>query len=198
MSIAVTYYRLSPNDFEAATRDQTAWDDFSNSLMAARLGSLQAALQAIPKPGNATPEAAMKSLQSLFAQKTDSPQFDLEKDWHTVYYLLTGESEIKEEHREGNPLHNLIFGGLKTAVNTGYGPVRYFDHGLTSEILEALTSLDMTVLNERFNTEEMEERDIYAAPDADENEGIFQVIEELRCFVKRASEAKEYVLRFAT
>jgi Domain of unknown function (DUF1877) len=198
MSIAVTYYRMSPSDFEAATRNQQAWDQFSHSLTAARFGSVQAALQALPKPATANPEAAMKSLQSLFAQKADSRQFDLEKDWHTVYYLLTGESEIAEEHREGKPLHNLIFGGLKTAVATGYGVVRYFDHQLLSEIAGALSSLDPTVLNQRFNAEDMTERDIYAAPEADEREGIFRVIEELEDFFKRAAEAKDYVVIFAT
>jgi hypothetical protein len=198
MSIAVTYYRMSPNDFEVATRDQQAWDQFSNSLVTARLASLQATLQALTKPGTGNPESTIKSLQSLVGQKVDTRQFDLEKDWHTVYYLLTGESKIVEGHQQGNPLHNLIFGGLKTAVSTGYGAVRYFDHGLIGEIADALASVDSQELDERFDPGSMEDQDIYAAPDEGEQDGILRVIGDLTTFFRDAAAAKEFVIKSAT
>ena len=40
----------------------------------------------------------------------DPNHFNMEKDWHIIGYLLTGDATMKDEHRPNEPLHNVIFG----------------------------------------------------------------------------------------
>ena len=145
---------------------------------------------------NPSAESQAKLMAALEKQRQDRTRLDLSKDWPVVYYLLTGSAEIVEEHRPGQPLHNAIFGGNPTIVTTGYGPVRFFDHQLVSQIAAALGSLDQSHLVARFVPEEMARLDIYASPEMEEREMILNLIERIRSFFDEAVQAKEYVIAY--
>jgi hypothetical protein len=148
-------------------------------------------MQNLEKP---SPQFNEKILSALQRQGADVTRLDISKDWHVIYYLLTGSSEIAEHHRIGDPLHNVIFGGLNTSVCTGYGPVRYFDHSLVGEIRTALSDLDRSLVELRFDPAKFVKHAIYAAPDEDEKDMILEEIERLCCFFGEAATAEEYVV----
>jgi len=196
MSIAFTYYRLSPVTREQVTRDELSWEEFRQGVQDAYFKSFHSALAALP--AQATQEEKLGKFTAVLEESHDPKRFDMEKDWHTVAYLLTGESEISEVHREGDSLHNVILGGIATSVKTGYGPVRYFDEKLVNESAEAFRSFDRQLIVKRFNPERMAELHIYASPDAGEREGFFRLVERFANFFYEAASAKENVIKFAT
>lgn len=113
-------------------------------------------------------------------------------------YLFTGEPKIGSEHREGETLHNVIYGGLDTVATSGYGPVRYFDSALVAESADALTKADRQAINQRFDPARMAVLKIYAAPEERERGAVFKIIEQLTAFFQTAAAAKEDVIRFAS
>jgi hypothetical protein len=120
----------------------------------------------------------------------------MEKDWHIIAYLLTGDATLKEKHLPNAPLHNVIFGGLKTSVKTGYGVVRYFDAKLVAETAAALAGADRKVIADRYDPAAMKKLDIYAPPEANEKKAILHVIEELTVFFQKAAASHEDVIVF--
>jgi hypothetical protein len=141
-------------------------------------------------------EERFAKMGAAIKKSRDPAHFNLEKDWHIVAYLLTGDAKLKEEHLPNAPLHNVIFGGLKTSVATGYGSVRYFDAKLVAETAAALAGADRKAIAARYDPAAMKKLDIYAPPEANEKKTILQVIEELTAFFQKAAAAHEDVLTF--
>ena len=197
MSIAVTYYRMSAAERESVMRDQDTWRRFERRLMKAYHDAFQSAIADMDKDGGTRAEQFAR-LALLMKERSDPRQFNLEKDWHTTAYLLTGQSEIGDDHRSGETLHNVIYGGLDTGMTTGYGAVRYFDSTLVTESAEALAGADRQAIARRFDPAQMAQLEIYAAPDEREREGILKVIENLADFFKTAAAAKDDVIKFAS
>ncbi len=122
----------------------------------------------------------------------------MEKDWHMIAYLLTGDAKIREEHLPNNPLHNVIFGGLKTSVNTGYGPARYFDSKLVAESATALVGADRKVIAGRYDPAQMKKLDLYAPTEERERKAILNVVEEFTAFFQKAASAHEDVITYVS
>ena len=93
-------------------------------------------------------------------------------------------------------MHNVIFGGLKTSVAAGYGPVRYFDAKLVAETAAALAGADRKVIATRYDPAAMKQLNIYAPREGDEKKFILQVVEELTAFFQKAAAAHEDVVKF--
>jgi hypothetical protein len=197
MSITVIYYRLPAAERESVTREQEAWRQYQRKIQKAYHEAFMSSIADMGKGGGTKPEQFAR-LGLLMKERADPRQFNLEKDWHTLAYLFTGESEIGNEHRPGEPLYNIIYGGLVAPVQTGYGPVRYFDSALVAESADALAKADREAMNQRFDPAQMAELQIYAAPDEREREGVFGVIEKLAVFFQAAATAKEDVIKFAS
>lgn len=140
----------------------------------------------------------MAKINEAMKKCQDPAHFNLEKDWQIIAYLLTGDATIKEENLTNAPLHNVIFGGLKTSVNTGYGPVRYFDARQVSEIAAALAGADRKAIAARYDPDTMKKLDIYAPPEADEKQAILQVIENLTAFFQKAAAEHQDVIAFVS
>src|SRR5262245_35628292 len=113
MSILVNYYRFPPSEREKVTHDQATWDHFKSHLLQAQSQAFRDAIAKVNVDG-LNPEARAAKINAAIKQSHDPRQFDLEKDWHMIAYLLTGDPKINDEHLPGAPLHNVIFGGLKT------------------------------------------------------------------------------------
>src|SRR5579871_2430061 len=99
MSITLTYFRLPAAERERLTRDQTVWQDFYLQNLRARWEPLKGADAAF-REGLSHAER-MSKLEALLSQGRDPRRFDVEKEWRTLGYLLTGEAEVEEQHREG-------------------------------------------------------------------------------------------------
>lgn len=194
-SIDVDYYRLPPAEREKLTHDQASWDTFMNHLLKSQFQAEEDALAKLKLDGLSPQERAAKIDAAL--KKTRNPaHLNLEKDWHIIAYLLTGDATMKEENVPNAPLHNVIFGGLKASPTTGYGPVRYFDARLVAEIAAALAGADRKVIAARFDPAAMEKLNIYAPPEADEKAAILHVIEDLTAFFQKAAANHEDVITF--
>src|SRR5882724_2848702 len=169
MSITLAYYRLPAAERESLTRDQDTWRGFERRLLKVKHEVFKSAIADMDKGGGTKAEQFAR-LASLMKERSDPRQFNVEKEWQTMAYLLTGQSEISSEHRAGEPLHNIIYGGLDTVATTGYGAARYFDGALVAESADALAKADRQCIRERFNPERMTQLDIYAAPAEQERE----------------------------
>ena len=81
---------------------------------------------------------------------------DLDKAWHGIHYLLTGEAE------GGAEPHSLaVFGGEEFGPEVGYGPARFLTAEQVSSVADALSKLSPASLGERFNPKDMEAKEIY-------------------------------------
>jgi hypothetical protein len=194
-SILVDYYRLPPAEREKVTHDQATWDQFNTHLIKTQSQAVKDALAKLQLDGLSREERFAK-IDAAMRKSRDPRDFNLEKDWHIIAYLLTGDAKLKEEHLPNAPLHNVIFGGLKASVTTGYGPVRYFDRKLVVETAAALAGADRKVIAGRYDPDAMKKLDIYAPPEANEKKAILQVVEELTAFFQRAAAAHEDVITF--
>src|SRR3954453_15273849 len=106
MSILANYYRLPPAEREKVMHDQAVWDEFRNRLLKAQFQAFQA-IAKLNVDGLSRDER-MAKINAAFKAGLDPRQFNMEKDWHVVAYLLTGESNLVEEHVANNPLHNVV------------------------------------------------------------------------------------------
>ena len=195
-SILVDYYRLPPTEREKITKDQPTWKKFETHLVIAQSQALRDAVGKLQLDGLSR-EERMAKIDAAIKSTRDPAHFNMEKDWHIIAYLLTGDAKLKEEHVPDAPLHKVIFGGLKAPVITGYGPVRYFDAKLVTEIAAALAGADRKVIDARYDPAVMKNLNIYAPPEANEKKAILQVIEDLTAFFQKAAAAHEDVITFA-
>ena len=194
-SILVDYYRFPQAEREKVTKNQAAWDTFKTHLIEAQSKAMRDALNKLQLDG-LSKEERWARINAALEKSRDTLHFNMEKDWHVIAYLLTGDATLKEEHLPNAPLHNVIFGGLKTSVKTGYGAVRYFDAKLVAETAAALAGVDRKVIAGRYDPAAMKRLDIYAPPEANEKNGILQAIEELTVFFQKAAAAHEDVIVF--
>jgi hypothetical protein len=95
MSILMDYFRLPPSEREKVTRDQLAWDPFKSRLIKAQTQALQDALAKVNVDGLSKKERFAK-IGAAIKQSRDSRNFNLEKDWHIIAYLLTGDAKINK------------------------------------------------------------------------------------------------------
>ena len=197
MSILVNYYRLPPSERENVTRDQATWDQFKSHLLQVQSKAFRDAIAKVKVDG-LSPEARVAKINAAIEQSHDPRQFNLEKDWHIIAYLLTGDPKIKEEHLPDAPLHNVIFGGLKTTVTTGYGPVRYFDAKLVAETAAALVGADRKVIAGRYDPAAMKKLEIYAPREENEKKLILSLIEELTAYFQKAAAGHEDVVKYVS
>jgi hypothetical protein len=197
MSILAIYYRLSPAEREKVMHDQAEWDQFRSRTQMAELQRMQDAVAKVKVEGLSKEERFAK-LAAAIRESRDPRQFNMEKDWHIIGYLLTGEAKIKEEHWPDKPLHNVIFGGLKASVTTGYGPARYFDSKLVAECAAALVSADRKVIAARYNPDEMKKLEIYAPRPENEKKLILAAVEEFTAFFQKAAATHDDVIRYVS
>jgi hypothetical protein len=97
-------------------------------------------------------------LSSVFLSEDPDTHVCLEKAWHALHYLLTGNA-IETE----GPLAFLLSGGQEVPdANTGYGPPRVFFPEEVAELNVALEHCDDRAFWSRFDAEAMTEQGIYS------------------------------------
>ncbi|HEY9107898.1 MAG TPA: YfbM family protein [Roseateles sp.] len=81
---------------------------------------------------------------------------DLDKAWHGIHYLLTGEADGGTP-----PLALAVFGGEEFGPEIGYGPARFLTATQAAEVAEALEATSVDALTARFDAQDMEQKQIY-------------------------------------
>jgi hypothetical protein len=107
------------------------------------------------------------------------------------------------KHHAKDPLHNVVMGGRKTKISTGYGPARMLSVEDVRAIAKALGQISVDDLRRRFSAEEFNAADIYPNPQPggwceEEIEGVFHLYPQLVTFFQQAAKAGEIVIVYAT
>ena len=110
---------------------------------------------------------------------------DVDKSWHGIHYLLTGDAWGGEP-----PLDFIVSGGESVGdVDLGYGPARAFDSEDVRDLARALAPITPEKLFERWDPAAIATAEIYAIqPDDDEErEYIGAYYVQLKEFVAAAA-----------
>lgn len=83
------------------------------------------------------PESILNALYPEDSEIPDGSQLDIDKAWHLIHYLLTGEPCEGSE-----PLCNAVLGGAEIGEeDVGYGPARYLSSTEVNAVATALASI---------------------------------------------------------
>lgn len=126
----------------------------------------------------------------------DQSILDLDKSWHAIHYVLTGEAWAGEF-----PNGFLVSCGQQIGdEDVGYGPARAFRPDEVKRISEYLIDIDDGLFLERFSIEKLKNADIYPSfGDQTKEEEVpyfLQYFQELKQFIQKCSEANKGILVF--
>jgi hypothetical protein len=114
----------------------------------------------------ANPDSVDGLLSPEDSEPDDGRHIDLDKSWHAIHYLLTGDPWGGEP-----PLFNAVLGGTPIGDDNGYGPARYLTAEQVRQVAVALTAISPENLRSRASLKEMAGADIYSvAPEEGESE----------------------------
>lgn len=87
----------------------------------------------------------------------DNEEFDADKAWHGIHFLLTGTAWKGEP-----PLHFMVRGGTEIGkIDIGYGPARGFTSKEVAAICDALEPITAETLKERCDRAAFHQHEIY-------------------------------------
>jgi hypothetical protein len=130
-------------------------------------------------------------------EEAQGEDLDLDKAWHGLHYLLTGTAWGGEA-----PLNSLLVGGEQVGDEeehaVGYGPARILLPPQVAAFSQALATLSLAEISERFNPIEMTELDIYPSiwdrEDEELEEWMLESLAELKNFLQRAVAQQQAVI----
>jgi hypothetical protein len=112
-------------------------------------------------------------------------QLDIDKTWHAIHYLLTGDSWGGE-----GPLANAVLGGVPLGEeDVGYGPARFIRSSQVTETSRALQAISSEQLWSRFDAKAMRKEQIYPEFEGgeDDREYVCTYFEDLKKFYAAAA-----------
>jgi hypothetical protein len=86
----------------------------------------------------------------------DRAVFDIDKAWHGVHFVLTGDA-----WETTGPLGAAVLGGTEFGEDNGYGPSRYLDPGEVAALARDLEALVPETFVERIDLAALAANDIY-------------------------------------
>jgi hypothetical protein len=101
---------------------------------------------------------------------------DIDKAWHGIHYLLTGEAEGGAE-----PGSLAVLGGEEFGEDVGYGPARFLTPSQVAAVSQELAKHSTEELTQRYRPQDMDAKQIY--PDIwvrDGDEGLEYLLEYYR------------------
>jgi hypothetical protein len=102
-----------------------------------------------------------RTIEEMEAEEAAGRVFRLEKEWHALHFLLTGDTSLDPPSPVPPPLGNVVFGGAATPFETGYGPIRCLNPQEVREVADALRAIPAEELQRRFTAESFNEQKIY-------------------------------------
>jgi Domain of unknown function (DUF1877) len=94
-------------------------------------------------------------LEHLEAQDK-SQVLDIDKSWHGIHFLLTG-----EQHGGEPPASLPVLGGVEFGPEISYGAARYLTADQVKEAAAHLAATPVERLKERYQPQALEDEDIY-------------------------------------
>jgi hypothetical protein len=127
-----------------------------------------------------------RALVELLLQGDTECRLTMDKEWHGIHFLLTGEPVPDD-----NPLGMVIFGAEDVGDNLGYGPARSLTVEQVQRVATELSRISVGDLRARYDATAMAREMIY--PDVWERDGdaaldwLLGGYERLQTFYARAS-----------
>jgi hypothetical protein len=130
----------------------------------------------------------------------DGDEFDTDKAWHGIHYLLTGRAD------EGTaPLNFLFCGGDEVGdIDVGYGPARVLIREKVLELNGQLSKVSEAELRSRFNPKAMMDASVYPEiwdrdPKKDDTLGyLMESYRPLQSFVSEAAKQQQAIVIWMT
>lgn len=133
----------------------------------------------------------------LWQEEGDELICDIDKAWHGIYFLLTGEADWEK------PIPSLeglaIFGGTEIGDDLGYGPARYLWPDEVQHIAKALEAISAEEMASRYNAAEMNQHGLYPLEDEwteDDRDYIVEHYKQLSEYFQTAARRGEAMLLF--
>ena len=134
----------------------------------------------------------------IYADKGDRPvtHLDLDKAWHGIHFLLTGDAFGGE-----GPEALAVLGGNAFGEDVGYGPTRYLVPEEVKAVADVLSTITRGPLHQRYVPETFEAADIYPTgiwenEDEQAFEWLMLCYEEVKAFYKHAADNGNAVLLY--
>lgn len=123
----------------------------------------------------------------------------INKDWHVIHFLLTGEHELNDSYQAQTPLQKAVMGGTETPYEAGSGYVRYLAPDEVREVAAALAEISEDDLRGRVDFQKLNAMNIYPHPrpggwNEEEIESVFMSYAELAEFFKEAAQSGDAML----
>jgi len=166
-------------------QDPDSIEEFLHGRQNANSGSAKAALLRVqeiamqakaagkttdPKDSEKVREQILMELESAMPMrspgKPSEESLSLDKSWHSLHYLLTG-----NVWETSSVLGKTILGGSEIGPDIGYGPARFLEPDEVKEIATALKKVSKDNLAERFDLKAMVAAKVYAC----HNEGQLEL-----------------------
>jgi hypothetical protein len=133
-----------------------------------------------------------------FEPAAEGAEIDIDKAWHGIHYLLTGNSWVAKDG-SSSLLGFLVSGGSEIGdVDVGYGPARLFKSDEVATLASALSPLGRADLSQRYVVADLVAAEIYPMiwddPEDDALEYLLTYFELLRSFVLKAQEDRKALL----
>ncbi len=147
------------------------------------------------------------SRYEAYASIADSDEFrssdryvTIDKDWHALHVLLTGEiSNPSAIQPAPPPLGNVVTGGTETLIDATYGKVRFLKPEEVREVADALSRITVQDLKARFDPIAFTAAQVYPNPrpggwNIEELEPLLWVYPQLVGFFRDAAREGDVVL----
>ncbi len=125
------------------------------------------------------------NVPSLDFVEGEGIDYDLDKSWHGIHYLLT-----QTEWEGEPPLNFLLAGEVVGDIDVGYGPARVFSSIEVKEIYNVLQGIDHESLKNRYDPDDMMTKEIYPTIWMEEQEDgldyCLQYFDDLKSFISEA------------
>jgi len=93
------------------------------------------------------------------SQEIQDTELDIDKSWHGIYFLLTGDASFETTNQ--TLAGQAILGGEEIGEDLGYGPLRFLSASKVIEIHHELSSITISELSSRFHLEKINKVEIY-------------------------------------
>jgi type I restriction-modification system DNA methylase subunit len=122
-------------------------------------------------------------------------EFDIDKAWHGIYFLLTGKVGFDET------VHCIvgqaILGGRELGEDIGYGPLRFLEPSEVAIINNELRNISVEDLANRFDLEAINDQDIYPMSgewEMEDKDYLLEYYEGLLNYFNKAANEQEAML----
>jgi hypothetical protein len=132
----------------------------------------------------------------LFPDGVENPfegRVDLDKNWHILHYLLTG-----DVNPSNSALGSAILGGEEIGEDLGYGPARLLLPNRVAEISTALSDIDIAINYESIDREDPNISELYCTFEFfdGEKEYLVKLFKEMSSMYAEASNTNSAVIAY--